>query len=306
MHDASRFIFLEMSADLVLGRLVFPYRMEFSDGTCEDYTDTVVLQDVSSIMWERVPQPALWATLQALHLALGINYWKLYCPPVIKLEGFALSPEQALFWDTVYTKGLGEFFFCNTIDFRGLVHFPGDASTTALPVQIPHTGRILVPWGGGKDSAVTAELLKAADLPFDLFSCGEHPLQQAMAARIQKSLHTIVHTTDPLLITRSNDGSAFTGHIPYTAIYTFTSLLVAIAQGYESVIFSNERSANIGNVTYLGATINHQWSKSAEFENMVRSYIKHFITPDIQIFSLLRPFYEIEDRASLRANAPIF
>ncbi len=50
--------------------------------------------------------------------------------------------------------------------------------------------------------------------------------------------------------------------------------------GYNSVVVANERSANIGNVEYLSEQINHQWSKSQEFE--------------IQYYSVLRTFSELK------------
>jgi len=44
---------------------------------------------------------------------------------------------------------------------------------------------------------------------------------------------------------------------------------------------------------YNGVEINHQWSKTSEFEEMFQNYIKKFIASDIKYFSALRPFYEI-------------
>ncbi|HRN71069.1 MAG TPA: endonuclease domain-containing protein, partial [Candidatus Woesebacteria bacterium] len=58
------------------------------------------------------------------------------------------------------------------------------------------------------------------------------------------------------------------------------------------MVVSNERSANYGNTEYLGETINHQWSKTAEFEVLFQNYVKKYITPDITYFSLLRSYSE--------------
>ncbi len=55
----------------------------------------------------------------------------------------------------------------------------------------------------------------------------------------------------------------------------------------------NEYSSNFGNIKYKGETINHQWSKSAEYESLLQAYTRKFITPDISYFSLLRQFHEI-------------
>ena len=294
LRSASRFIFRDPIHDPETSLVTLPYTVEFSDGDAEEYEHTLKIQDIDASSWQRIPKPVLDSSLRALHLILGINYWKMYCPPAIEIRGEQLTPEQARFWDTVYTKGLGEFFYRNKIDFRGLIRFPSESRPATTPISIGRSGRSLVPWGGGKDSAVTAELLKAANIPFDLFSVGEHQLHQRMAKLTGKKLLTMTHVLDPRMIARTRAGSALSGHIPYTAIYTFASVLMALLGEYTWVIFSNERSANIGNVEYLGLAINHQWSKSEEFELMARDYIAKFITPDVQAFSLLRPLYEIE------------
>jgi hypothetical protein len=40
--------------------------------------------------------------------------------------------------------------------------------------------------------------------------------------------------------------------------------------------------------------INHQWSKSAEFENLFKNYVSANISEDFSIYSLLRDWYEIK------------
>jgi hypothetical protein len=56
---------------------------------------------------------------------------------------------------------------------------------------------------------------------------------------------------------------------------------------------SNEKSANYGNVMYKGVEINHQWSKSLEFEKMFQEYIHDYISSSLEYFSLLRPWSEL-------------
>jgi len=55
-----------------------------------------------------------------------------------------------------------------------------------------------------------------------------------------------------------------------------------------------EKSADVPQTSKDGIDVNHQYSKSSEFENDFRSYVTQFLTPDIEYFSLLRPFYEIK------------
>jgi hypothetical protein len=85
----------------------------------------------------------------------------------------------------------------------------------------------------------------------------------------------------------------YNGHVPITSLYSIIGVLLALVYNYKYVVMSNEQSADYGNVEYLGNEVNHQWSKSVEFEGMLSSYIRQYISPDILYFSLLRPFTEL-------------
>lgn len=226
-----------------------------------------------------------------LHLALGISYWKAYIPDNIRIKTGALSKEQALFWNTVYTKGLGEFFYTNQIDFRSLVRFPFLDDVTHVPVKCDTNNTALVLLGGGKDSLVTVELMKSMRQPFDTFSLNQYDIITEQANRLNGNHFSIIRHIDKKLLKLNNQG-AYNGHIPISMVYTFTALLLAAIKKHSYVIASNERSANSGNVEYYGEEINHQWSKSFEFEQMLQKYVESYITSDIKYFSLLRPLSE--------------
>ncbi len=91
---------------------------------------------------------------------------------------------------------------------------------------------------------------------------------------------------------RMNDEGYLNGHVPFSAILAFISVLGAALVGKRFIPLSNERSANEPSV--IGTTFNHQYSKSFEFENDFSGYLHEFLTGDIGYFSLLRPLYEIQ------------
>ncbi|MDD5103845.1 MAG: hypothetical protein PHX93_05635 [Candidatus Peribacteraceae bacterium] len=267
------------------------------------FTETLVLPTPTPYALH--PTPAL---LQILHLIGGISYYKTCCPKKMEIRSGSLAKEQADFWNTVYTKGLGEFFYRNQIDFRGLIHFPTTNSqqpTTLVPnsdVRRPTSSptpyalrptppRLLVPLGGGKDSTVTAELLKKAGYDVTLFRIGKHPLIEQTATIAGLPLLTVERHLAPELFALNAEG-ALNGHVPITAYLSILSVLLAEMYGFDAVIMSNERSANEGNVEYLGQQINHQWSKSLEFERMYRKYLRTTGSP-VEYFSLLRPWSEL-------------
>ena len=213
--------------------------------------------------WNKVNSELLKAVLFNLHLVLGLSYWKTYCPKKMIIKSGGLTKEQAAFWTKLYVNGLGEFFYKNKIDWRG------------------------------KDSIVAAELLKKAGRDFALFNLRHSRTQTAVAKIIGKKRIIIDREIDGKLF-KLNQAGAFNGHIPISAIYSFTALLAAAVYDYKYIIFSNERSANYGQVKYLGQMINHQYSKTFEFEKDFSDYIRKYITPEIKYFSLLRKWPEIK------------
>jgi len=235
------------------------------------------------------------AALRALHLIGGISYFKTCCPRKIEIRSGSLSKEQADFWNTVYEKGLREFFFKNKIDFRGLINFPQSESQTPNPKPTPYslrpTPKLLVPIGGGKDSTVTVELLKKAGYDVTLFRIGRHPLIEETAKIMGLPLLTVERHLSPELFKLNAEG-ALNGHVPITAYLSCLTIVIAELYGFDAIVMSNERSASEGNVDYLGEAINHQWSKSLEFERMLRDYLKDIGSP-IEYFSLLRPLSEL-------------
>ncbi|MEK7495672.1 MAG: hypothetical protein AAB788_00585 [Patescibacteria group bacterium] len=232
--------------------------------------------------------------LESLHLILGITYFKMYCPKKIIIP-YYLSKAQADFWNTVYTKGLGEFFYKNKIDFRDLINFPFNEKTKTSPIDEKRKDRTLIGIGGGKDSIVSVEILieqKKEITGFILDAQDKPPLVQTNVAKMMNIDYFIVkRQLDHKLFSQK---PVYNGHIPITAIYSFIALLLAIIYDYSSIIIPNGKSANFGNVNYLGVEINHQWSKSEEFEKLFQEYVQQDITPNIDFSSNLRPYSEME------------
>src|SRR3989338_4279802 len=274
-------------------QLEFSYRVSPHSKGPVEFTEKL---DLPTPIPQGIPPYLLDSCLYNLHLILGISYWKTYYPSTIKVSNKPLSKKQAEFWNTVYEKGLGEFFYRNKIDFRNLIQFPSENVTVTVPVTVTKKMRSLVGIGGGKDSAVTVELLKERKRDMTAFYVATGSPAYAVAEmikvmRLDKIL--VKRTIDPKLFKLNNTG-AYNGHIPISAIHAFIGILLAVIYDYGSVVVSNEKSSNFGNVSYLGSEINHQWSKSEEFEQLFNDYINKFVTGDINYYSLLRPFYEIE------------
>ncbi len=82
------------------------------------------------------------------------------------------------------------------------------------------------------------------------------------------------------------------GHTPFSALVAFSSLIAAYLYGVKYIALSNESSANES--TVAGSDVNHQYSKSFEFERDFHEYERDFIGSGIHYFSLLRPLSEFQ------------
>jgi hypothetical protein len=145
---------------------------------------------------------------------------------------------------------------------------------------------------GGKDSIVAVELLKEGKFDTTAFYVETNKKSELVDKVIE------ITELPSLKIQRFLDEKVFqqhkyNGHIPISAIYAFLGLFASVLYGYKYFIVANEYSSNFGNLKYKGQTINHQWSKSFEFERMFQDYVRGNVTSNVNYFSLLRPFYEI-------------
>jgi len=162
--------------------------------------------------------------------------------------------------------------------------------TAAASLKLPR--RSLVPIGGGKDSLVSVEMLKTVREPMTAAWVGSSELIAACAARTGLPTLNIRRQLAPELFEYNRLG-AWNGHIPVTAINSAILVCAAILYGYDAIIFSNEQSASAATLEYDGQQVNHQWSKSQEFEQRLRAYTKSHIAADLDYFSLLRPWSEL-------------
>lgn len=296
MKQDSTFIFDSYSFYPKEGKIELNYSLddaptELSTGLVH-FTETLTLQK-DGLFPSGIDPELLDRALFSLHLIGGVSYYKTCCPKKMKIRSGKLTKEQAEFWDTVYEKGLGEFFYKNDRDPKGLINFPAEAEEAPEPIAVEtFHDRVLVPIGGGKDSVVTMEMLRAAGMDCTLFRVGKHKLIDAIAETAKLPLIGVERTLSPELF-RLNEAGALNGHIPITAYLQFLSIVAALLYGFDFIAMSSERGASEGNREYRGKIINHQWSKSLEFERMFQQYVHHYLTPDIDCFSLLRSMSEL-------------
>ena len=251
----------------------------------------VEVVDFGAALGDRAPDDRL---LRLLALTCSPSYFKAAAPPVIEIA-FPTAEFERGYLRELIAGGLGEFAYRNALPdaLSPEVTGPDAPSVTAGDDAWDPDAEPLVPVGGGKDSVVTIEALKRIGLHPTLFSVNEFdPIDRCIAISGLGSLR-VLRRIDRRLI-EANAQGAHNGHVPVTAINSVIGLVVADTNGLGPVVLSNERSSNIGNVTWLGRDVNHQWSKSIAYETLLRDTLGGYgLNPD-RYFSLLRPLSESE------------
>ena len=228
-----------------------------------------------------------------LSLALGISYYKLYPTKDLIVENGKLTDDQKAFRKTFYIQGLGEFFFTNALSPKGLVNFIDGTKDSPKKPFAPHSAMTMIAIGGGKDSLVSVELVKKLQTPFYTSTFGkDYYLHQVVGKKIGVPRLFMQRTMDPKLFEMNKQGY-YNGHVPISGIIAFVLVTAAYLYDYRYIIMSNEKSANEGNTVMDGIEINHQRSKSYQFESDFSDYCKKYLSPDVSYFSLLRGMYEI-------------
>ncbi len=298
------FTFLDWHLDTTKHELRLNYEIETIGKVTE-----VLLFPPFSISQLNIEQ--INAACDLVHWMCGVSYYKSGLAKEIKFK-FSQPSEQMLnFIKKTWFHGLAELAFENKVSLRERFGINGvrafdfaekfvqkDKSNTLTPLMLtPLMGPLkhsLVALGGGKDSLVTVEELKEQGKDIYLFMVGNSCLIKDVAAFIDLPLIQINRKIDDKLIAYNKAG-AINGHVPITSINSAIAVLTALLFDCSEVIFSNEKSADSENTLNAeGDKVNHQYSKSHEFEKDFSAIIYHEITQNVHYYSQQRQFSELE------------
>lgn len=243
-----------------------------------------------------------------ISLALGISYYKLFPTQSIIVESWKLDDTQRAFWKKFYFQWLGEFLFRNQIVPDSLCNFSSTSEIVFEKISFVPWNKQLVPIWGWKDSLVSTHLLDQKWIVYDLFTFGKKYVLHDIVAQASGKKHLVVHRhMDPHLF-EMNQAWYYNGHVPITGIIAFVLQLVNYLYGYNADILSNEKSADVGNLVWHWLEVNHQYSKSKEFENDFQTYVDSYMS-DTRYYSILRDLYELQIAqifSSLKHFFPVF
>lgn len=221
-----------------------------------------------------------------------ISYVKCTCSPNIVVNCGYLDDYQINWFKKLYYNGLGEFLYRNNIDVSMDDLFNITCSSKKYEFSVDYSGSgNLIPVGGGKDSNVTLSLLEGMDNTCFIINPKGANIACAKVAGYSDNTFIVKRVIDRKIVDLNNEGY-LNGHTPFSAIVAFVSYLCAYLSGKKYIVLSNEDSANES--TVIGTSVNHQYSKTYEFENDFNKYTNKYFGIDIKYFSLLRPLTEFQ------------
>ena len=233
----------------------------------------------------------------AFHIGMVelLSYWKAVCSKNIKVNCGYLDSEQIEWFKKLYYNGLGEFFYVNNISVLKDSFVNIETYGDKLDFDNSYQGfGNLITIGGGKDSIVACEILKSLydeNTCFSLNPKSAHINSINALGYSDKKIFVRKTYIDPKLIKLNKEGF-LNGHTPFSSLLAFISYFTAYLTGKKYIVLSNEASAN--EATVKGTNINHQYSKTYEFECDFNLYTKKYFNIDIKYFSILRCLTELE------------
>lgn len=232
----------------------------------------------------------------SLGMVEAISYFKATCSPQFLIKCGKLDTFQENWFKKLFYLGLGEFRFINNINVEkdDLVEFISKGEKIDIELEKEELKGVVISVGGGKDSNVTLDLLKDYKEDSLVFMIGSKKVSMECAKVAGYSDEQIIEVKriiDKNLLDLNSKGF-LNGHTPFSAIVAFISYLSSYLLGRKYIALSNEDSANETNVN--GENINHQYSKTIEFENDFREYTQKYLKAGPEYFSMLRPISELQ------------
>lgn len=205
---------------------------------------------------------------------------------------FRLDDTEQAFFEQLLLAGMAEFRYVNHLNIhqktyvQGVHELPGTHDDRG---KCPSLAGAIVLNGGGKDGAVAAETTHAIGEAFTWFTITNRSAStKVVAASAVNDALTVqrIHT-------RPEKPGTLKGHKPFSAVLGFHVTLAALIGHRRYAIAGNEYSANEPSLAVDDFIINHQYSKSYQFERDLANLIDR-LGVGVSYFSILRPLYELQ------------
>ncbi len=265
-------------------------RLHYGFGSTQEFTEVIEF-DRDLPQEGQVGFEDFSRAVRVLLLIAGVSYYKSIAPT--QIEAPALNAAERALLLAMYDEGLREFAYRNNLPVPlpvDLVERPGIAPELTVDSPTVRDGS-LIPVGGGKDSALVADLVPDGVL----MAVNPKGAHQHLAEHLGRPLLSVQRTLDPQLRELVAAG-ALNGHVPVTAINSAIAVALAVLIDRRDVLMGLERSASEPSLVIPAEAgrpeieVNHQDSKSAAAEQLLRAV---FDPIGVRYLSLLRPMTEL-------------
>lgn len=256
------------------------------------YYVQVLIPDIYASQLRKLDESAKGQLFTLLGLVFSPFFFKLSDIFEIEVKTATLDKESVEFFERFLKKGLGEFRFRQGLNPSRKVKVLASLDSGVTPIEVGSSDDLIMLNGGGKDTIVAAELLKDAELDFTWLSIRPNATRRKVIelSGILSALE-VSYKLDPKI----NVNRIYKwGHFPHTSIVLSIGLMIAILRRARYVAAGNENSANFGNIVYHGMDVNHQYSKSFEFERGLQDFVRRRVVTDVKVFSILRPYGDLQ------------
>jgi hypothetical protein len=280
-----KFIFDEYGINYENGEAFFRYQ----------YDDIKYEEKISFAVSDKVSENVISIIDKALFLSfvlIGTSYYKAFPVRDVGLPQ-KIDKFQADFFNYVYQEGLGQFAFENELTRDDLAHFSPDANNLVTSETYDGDG-ILCLQSGGKDSLLTAVLLKKAKEQFTPWYLSSGDFYPSILDDLGEKVQVSHREMDSDALNIAKQRGAKNGHVPVTFITESLAIIQALLLGKSQILVSIAHEGEEAHAKVGDMDINHQWSKTWKAEQLMAKYVQRYISSNIKIGSPLRQYSELK------------
>jgi len=280
----SQFIFDSYEFNTDSGEATFRYR--FDDGRA---FQEVIQYEKPATAYDEV---VLDNALRLAFFVIGTSYFKTFPTSYIGLEGFAIDEWQAHFLNKVYGEGLSQFAFENNLARGDLANFVASSTESTRPPEYKGEGRLALQ-SGGKDSLLTASILRSQKMPFTAWYVSSSDHHPAVIDELGAPLVTTRRAIDKDALQKAAAEGGKNGHVPVTYIVQSLALIQAILLDRDQILVSIAHEGEEPHAMIGDLAVTHQWSKTWEAEQLFQEYVERYVATNLFIGSPLRQLSEL-------------
>lgn len=278
----NRFIF--KSYDFEKNTFVANFHYAFESG--REFTEKVEFKSAGDY-----DEKLLGRALFLAFILIGTSYYKTFPSREVVVD-CPIDKWQANFFNHVYQEGLGQFAFENDLTRDDLAHFIENSQVEAEPISYQKTG-ILALQSGGKDSLLTASLLKKQNLDFTAWYLSNGEFHPEVIDKLGVDVLVSKRILDRSALESAARDGALNGHVPITYIVQSLALIQAILLGKNEILVSIAHEGEEPHHQIGDLMVTHQWSKTWQAELDFAEYVHRYVSADIKIGSPLRKYSEL-------------